>query len=123
MFTKNKLQPCKNPLNFALYISLFPQLIAGPIVRYSTIANQIQNRTVNLQNFSSGIETFIIGLAKKVIIANTFGQIHNEIMLNSPENLTPILIIIAMISYTIQIYFDFSGYSNMAIGLSRIFVF
>lgn len=120
---KKEIQPTKNPINFALYLSFFPQLIAGPIIRYKDISHQITNRSISRENFSSGIATFIIGLAKKVIIANTLGSINTTILNYYSNDLTPALVILAILSHTIQFYFDFSGYSNMAIGLGRIFGF
>ncbi len=113
----------KNPLNVALYISLFPQLIAGPIVRYETIADQINYRRETLSDFSYGIERFIIGLSKKVLIANTVGLIADEIFNIELGNMSVLLSWIGIISYTLQIYFDFSGYSDMAIGLGSMFGF
>ncbi|WP_352420576.1 MBOAT family protein [Proteiniborus sp.] len=116
-----KLQ--KNPLNVALYISLFPQLIAGPIVRYETVAEQINNRHESLEGFSYGIERFIIGLSKKILIANSVGLIADEVFGTQISDLSVILAWIGILAYTAQIYFDFSGYSDMAIGLGRMFGF
>lgn len=113
----------KNPLNVALYISLFPQLIAGPIVRYETVSEQINNRKETLEGFTYGIERFILGLSKKVLIANTVGLVADEIFSINPGEMSILLSWIGIISYTLQIYFDFSGYSDMAIGLGRIFGF
>jgi alginate O-acetyltransferase complex protein AlgI len=113
----------KNPVNLALYISLFPQLIAGPIIRYSTVAQQIRGRKNNSQNVSYGIQRFIIGLGKKVIIANNLGYIVDQVFLYSPGDLSTPAIWLVMILYGLQIFFDFSGYSDMAIGLGRIFGF
>lgn len=113
----------KNPINLALYISLFPQLIAGPIVRYNSIADQITNRKTDLKSFSYGIQRFIIGLGKKVIIANNLGYIVDEIFLYNSNDLSTGLIWVAMILYALQIFYDFSGYSDMAIGLGRMFGF
>jgi D-alanyl-lipoteichoic acid acyltransferase DltB (MBOAT superfamily) len=119
---KGKVQ--KNPLNAALYITLFPQLIAGPIVRYETIAGQINHRSFNLDDFSLGVKRFIIGLSKKVIIANTVAIIADRAF--NPAGVSDLTILMAwlgIISYTLQIYFDFSGYSDMAIGLGLMFGF
>ena len=110
-------------LNTALYISFFPQLIAGPIVRYNDIAAQIKSRTETAVLMSSGIQKFILGLFKKVVIANSCGEIADAIMGNQPDLLTTPLAWLGIIAYTFQIYFDFSGYSDMAIGLGRIFGF
>jgi len=113
----------KNPINLALYISLFPQLIAGPIIRYNTIADQIRDRKINSQNISYGIQRFIIGLGKKVIIANNFGYVVNQIFAYDPSTLSTPVIWVAIILYSLQIFYDFSGYSDMAIGLGRMFGF
>ncbi|MCA9450253.1 MAG: MBOAT family protein, partial [Candidatus Omnitrophica bacterium] len=113
----------KNPLNLALYISLFPQLIAGPIVRYHDIARQLANRSVRLPLFVEGIRRFIFGLGKKVIIANTVGRTADEIFGLPPGELTLPLAWLGVVCYTLQIYFDFSGYSDMAIGLGKMFGF
>ncbi len=110
-------------LNTALYISFFPQLIAGPIVRYNDIVHQIRNRTENINLFHSGIRRFILGLFKKVIIANGVAQIADTIMDSSLENIDTPTAWIGIIAYAFQIYFDFSGYSDMAIGLGRMFGF
>lgn len=113
----------KNPLKVALYISLFPQLIAGPIVRYSTIADEIVDRRENLEDFSEGLTRFIIGLSKKVIIANSIGAMADGVFDLQAADLTGSLMWLGAIAYTFQIYFDFSGYSDMAIGLGRMFGF
>lgn len=113
----------KNPLNVALYISLFPQLIAGPIVRYETVAEQINERFVDINKFSSGIERFILGLSKKVLIANSMGLIADQVFAVPTSELSVLLSWIGILAYTAQIYFDFSGYSDMAIGLGRMFGF
>lgn len=113
----------KNPLNVALYISLFPQLIAGPIVRYETVADQIDNRTETIEGFSYGIKRFILGLSKKILIANSMGLIADEVFNIMTPKLSVLLAWIGIISYTGQIYFDFSGYSDMAIGLGHMFGF
>ncbi|MCR2044781.1 MBOAT family O-acyltransferase [Anaerosalibacter massiliensis] len=113
----------KNPLNVALYISFFPQLIAGPIVRYETVAEQINEREESLDDFTYGVERFILGLSKKVLIANTVGLIADEVFSASTSDLSVLLVWLGILSYTLQIYFDFSGYSDMAIGLGRMFGF
>ncbi len=113
----------RNPLNVALYISLFPQLIAGPIVRYETVAEQIEHRKVDLAKFQSGIERFILGLSKKVLIANSMGFIADKVFAVSTGSMSVLLAWIGILAYTAQIYFDFSGYSDMAIGLGRLFGF
>ena len=112
-----------NPINLALYISLFPQLIAGPIVRYRSIEKQITVRTHSLAIFSSGVSRFIFGLSKKTLLANPLGSVADNIFSMGPTELTVPLTWIGAISYSLQIYFDFSGYSDMAIGLGRMFGF
>jgi alginate O-acetyltransferase complex protein AlgI len=111
----------KNPLFVGLYIAFFPQLIAGPIVRYETVADQIQNRKESLELFSSGITRFIIGLGKKVVLSNTLAIVADSAF--NLENPTFDMAWLGAIAYTLQIFFDFSGYSDMAIGLGRMFGF
>jgi alginate O-acetyltransferase complex protein AlgI len=113
----------KNPLDIALYISLFPQLIAGPIVRYHDVARQLASRVTRLEDFYYGTERFIIGLAKKVLIANVLGRTADYIFSLPPEQVPATLAWLGALSYTLQIYYDFSGYSDMAIGLGRMFGF
>lgn len=120
---KGKLIPQKNLVKFSLYLLMFPQLVAGPIVKYSDIEKQIDYRKINIMKFGQGVERFIIGLAKKVIIANNLGLIWNEIKLVNIESLSLFSAWIGIISFTLQIYFDFSGYSDMAIGLGKMFGF
>ncbi len=111
----------KNIINLALYISLFPQLIAGPIVRYSDIEKSLHNRTHNLEKFSYGIRRFVFGLAKKVLLANSFGSLC-ELFRDTSEKSTLFFWIYA-VAYSLQVYFDFSGYSDMAIGLGSMLGF
>jgi len=113
----------KNILNLSLYISLFPQLIAGPIVRYHDIIPQLNHRTHSFNLFSSGVQRFIYGLAKKMLLANSLGEVADLIFALSGNDLTLLLAWIGIFSYTLQIYFDFSGYSDMAVGLGRMFGF
>lgn len=112
-----------NPINVALYISLFPQLIAGPIVRYHDIASQIRERTISLLLVNSGVQRFIYGLAKKVLIANPLGLAADQVFALSGGDLTTATAWLGLACYTLQIYFDFSGYSDMAIGLGRMLGF
>ena len=100
-----------------LYISLFPQLIAGPIVQYRTVADLIKDRTVTLDKFSKGINRFIVGLSKKMLISNTMGYAADKIFALSVSNIDAPLGWLGAVSYTLQIYFDFSGYSDMAVGI------
>lgn len=113
----------KNILNLGLYISLFPQLIAGPIVRYKTIAAQIDKRKVDLPLFASGVERFTLGLGKKMLIANPLGFVVDTIFTVPFDQLPSHVAWFGIVLYALQIYFDFSGYSDMAIGLGRIFGF
>lgn len=113
----------KNIFKVGLYIVLFPQLIAGPIVRYKDIASEIDARNISLDDFCYGIERFIWGLGKKVIIANTMASLVDSIWNNGADANTWTVAWIGSIAYTLQIYFDFSGYSDMAIGLGRMFGF
>jgi len=113
----------KNPVNIALYISLFPQLIAGPIVRYHDISSQITRRATGIDDFSYGVRRFIIGLGKKVLVANVLGETADYIFSLPPDRVPVGLAWVGAVSYTLQIYYDFSGYSDMAIGLGRMFGF
>jgi alginate O-acetyltransferase complex protein AlgI len=114
----------KNILDLGLYISFFPQLIAGPIVRYHDINEQIKNRTSSVESFSYGIERFIIGLSKKVLIANTMAAMADMILdKTSYESISALYLVLGIVSYAFQIYYDFSGYSDMAIGLAKMFGF
>lgn len=110
-------------INLALYISLFPQLIAGPIVRYHDVAQQIVKRTVTLSGFHYGVQRFVLGLGKKIFIANNIGAVADHIFSLPAESLPAWLLWLGMLSYTLQIYYDFSAYSDMAIGLGRMFGF
>lgn len=113
----------KNPFKLALYISFFPQLIAGPIVQYSTIEKQLISRCVTIKSFNYGIKRFIYGLAKKVLIANTLAMPADQIFSLPYENLELPIAWLGIVCYTLQIYFDFSAYSDMAIGLGKMFGF
>ncbi len=119
----DKIKAQKSILNFALYVSLFPQLIAGPIVKYKDIAEQLSNREENWSKFSKGMNRFIVGLSKKLILANTLGAVYTSVQEAGNENMSILTAWIGIICYTLQIYFDFSGYSDMAIGLGGIFGF
>lgn len=118
---KNETKAQKNILNLALYISLFPQLIAGPIVRYSDIEKQLDDREYSFNKFSLGVRKFIIGLGKKVLIANILGELVNSFLVSTDKS--TLYYWLYAISNMLQIYFDFSGYSDMAIGLGRMFGF
>lgn len=111
----------KNILKLATYVSLFPQLIAGPIVRYSTIEKQLENREYSINKFSLGVRRFVIGLGKKVLIANVIGTLVNTFLISEDKSI--LFYWLYAIGVMLQIYFDFSGYSDMAIGLGKMFGF
>jgi len=113
----------KSPIHAALYLLLFPQLIAGPIIRYREIADQLARRVVGLDDFAEGARRFIVGLGKKVLIANNVATAADGIFGLAPAELTAAQAWLGIVCYTLQIYFDFSGYSDMAIGLGRMFGF
>ena len=113
----------RNPVYVALYIALFPQLVAGPIVRYSTVAQQITDRKETLSGFSQGAVRFLFGLGKKMLLANAMGEIADGVFAQSPLTMAASLAWLGAAAYTLQIYFDFSAYSDMAIGLGRMFGF
>jgi alginate O-acetyltransferase complex protein AlgI len=112
-----------NPVNFALYVALFPQLIAGPIVRFHEIAEEIGDRATTLDGFAIGAVRFSHGLVKKVIIADAAGAVAEPVFGLPAGDLTTTAAWLGVVAYTLQIYFDFSGYSDMAIGLGRMFGF
>ncbi len=120
---RNDVKVQKNPLSVALYVSLFPQLVAGPIVRYSTVEDEIINRRETLADFSEGLCRFMFGFAKKMILANPMGEITDDVFVHSAEVLPAGLAWVGILAYTLQIYFDFSAYSDMAIGLGKMFGF
>ena len=113
----------KNPLNVALYVALFPQLVAGPIVRYTTVMREIAHREESLSEFAAGVTRFCFGLAKKMVLANSMGQIADGVFGQAAGSLEPSLAWVGALAYTFQIYFDFSAYSDMAIGLGHMFGF
>ena len=114
----------KNPINVMLYVSLFPQLIAGPIVRYETVANEIQTRRENLSDFVGGFRRFSVGLAKKMILSNSVALLADQAFgYGDTSELSCAMAWLGVLAYAFQIYFDFSGYSDMAIGLGRMFGF
>ncbi len=118
---RGKVKVQKSFLKIATYVSLFPQLIAGPIVRYETIEKELDSRTSNFENFAYGVRRFVIGLGKKVLIANMLGELCDVFSTTNEKSI--LLYWIFAISYSLQIYFDFSAYSDMAIGLGRMFGF
>ena len=120
---RGKGQVQKNLINVCLYISFFPQLIAGPIVRYQTVADEIQNRRENLDDFTEGTVRFMRGLCKKMLLANNLGLLVDTAFGLETAQLSVVSAWLAACAYLMQVYFDFSGYSDMAIGLGRMFGF
>jgi len=119
----NKAPRQKNPLHLALYLSLFPKLLAGPILCYSDAAGQLNERRRTLPDFALGVERFIIGLAKKMLLANPLAAMANDVFAVPVTTLSIDIAWLGIVCYTLQIFFDFSGYSDMAIGLGRMFGF
>ncbi len=119
---RKEVKPEDNFFNFMAYVSMFPQLIAGPIVRYETIHNELKEREISFNNFTSGFIRFLEGLFKKVLIANTLGALFLEISTNY-EIYSSMTLILGIIAFAFQIYFDFSGYSDMAIGIGKMLGF
>ncbi|MBO5291240.1 MAG: MBOAT family protein, partial [Clostridia bacterium] len=111
----------KNIINLAAYVTMFPQLIAGPIVRYSHIAKELENRNINVENFAKGMRRFILGLGKKILIANTLGELCD--IFKQSDDKSVLFYWLYAVAFMLHVYFDFSGYSDMAIGLGRIFGF
>ena len=111
----------KSFYNYLTYTTLFPQIIAGPIVRYETVDEELETKNISMDNFSAGMKRFIIGLGKKVLIANSVGALWNTIEVGNYSELSMLFAWIGIIAFALQIYFDFSGYSDMAIGLAQIF--
>ena len=116
---RREVEVQKNVLTFGTYVTLFPQLIAGPIVRYRDVAEMLESRRENLPQFSRGVQRFVVGLSKKVLLANTFGAAWNVLQATTGTAAAWL----GLLCYTLQIYFDFSGYSDMAIGLGQLFGF
>lgn len=113
----------KDPVKFALYIAMFPQLLQGPIIRYGEVKDALDHPVITSDDFVKGIERFIVGLAKKAIIANTLGEVGDKIFDIAPSDLGVSVAWLGAILYTLQIYFDFAGYTDMAIGLGKLFGF
>lgn len=120
---RGKAQVQNDIIAFGAYVSMFPQLVAGPIVRYSTIAEELDQRKETWAQFEEGVRIFLIGLAKKVLIANRIGAVWSEIQGLPEVDRTVVLLWLGMFAFGMQIYFDFSGYSDMAVGLGRMFGF
>lgn len=113
----------KNFVTFASYVTLFPQIVAGPIVRYDDVAKELEHRKVNIYKISEGIGKFIKGLAKKVLIANNIGILWNAVKVMDYTEMSAATAWLGILAFTFQIYFDFSGYSDMAVGLGKMLGF
>ena len=120
---RNQAVSFRNPLKLGVYLALFPQLISGPIVRFRELAGQIEKRFLSIAQFSSGVDRFVFGLAKKVLIADPLGKVSQHVFSLPMEDLSTKNAWYGLACYSLQIYFDFSGYSDMAIGLGRFFGF
>lgn len=120
---KEKVEVQENLISFALYVTMFPQLVAGPIVRYSDIDEQLYERTYSFSKFGEGAGRFIQGLGKKVLLANNIGALWNTVSAMDISQASVLSVWLGIIAFTFQIYFDFSGYSDMAIGLGKMFGF
>ena len=120
---RGEVSAAKNIIDFGAYITLFPQLIAGPIVRYQTVENELRSRRETIEDLKDGALRFATGLGKKVLIANSVAKLWDSVRLGSAGDLTSATAWLGMIAFSLQIYFDFSGYSDMAIGLGRMFGF
>ena len=114
-------KPVKTFIDFACFVSLFPQLIAGPIVRYHSLAEQLHGRTHSVSRFASGVAIFVLGFSKKILLANSMGVIADAAF--AAEHIHVADAWFGVIAYAFQIYFDFAGYSDMAVGLGRMFGF
>ena len=120
---RRKIKAEKSFINFAAYVSLFPQLIAGPIVKYEQISKELKEREINLEQINTGVRYFILGMASKVLLANNLGLLWDDVQILGIERISTPLAWLGILAYSLQIYFDFSGYSLMAIGLGKILGF
>lgn len=120
---RGEVKAQRNILDFAVFVTMFPQLIAGPIVKYKAVAGELRMRHASLEDMAEGARRFVLGLGKKVLLANNIGQLFTETVKTAPENLSALTAWLGILAYAFQIYFDFSGYSDMAIGLGRIMGF
>lgn len=120
---RGEIQAQANPLYYGMYHTLFPQLVAGPIVRYKTIEKEVDTRQESLQDFAAGLRRFVVGLGKKVLIANNMAFVAEHLLAAEPRTIGALPAWFGILAYTFQIYFDFSGYSDMAIGMGRMFGF
>ncbi len=122
VYTK-KAKVIKNPIDLLLYMGIFPHLIAGPVIRFFDLEEQLKNRNITINDVAYGIKRFVIGLAKKVIIANGIGSIADNVFNNANNYNGSNIFLIGVVAYGLQLYFDFSGYSDMAVGLGKLFGF
>ncbi|TQR44039.1 MBOAT family O-acyltransferase [Paenibacillus popilliae] len=120
---RGKAKAQRNWIDFGTFVALFPQLVAGPIVQYNTVAGQLRKRSMNIEKFAEGVRRFTIGLAKKVLLANNIGLLWDTISTSSFDTMPVLTAWLGIIAFAFQIYFDFSGYSDMAIGLGLMFGF
>ena len=120
---RGHVRPTRNVINFGCYLTMFPQLVAGPIVRYASIAKELENRILTATSVAGGLQRFIIGLAKKVLIGDTLGRVADAAFALPGEALSPLAAWAGIVCYTLQIYYDFSGYSDMAIGMGSMLGF
>ncbi|WP_127531823.1 MBOAT family O-acyltransferase [Paenibacillus kobensis] len=120
---RGKVQAQRNWIDFGTFVALFPQLVAGPIVQYSVVAEQLKQRTITVELFAEGVRRFTVGLAKKVLLANNIGLLWNSVSGQGTDGMPAATAWIGIIAFAFQIYFDFSGYSDMAIGLGHMFGF
>ncbi|MBO4939463.1 MAG: MBOAT family protein [Clostridia bacterium] len=120
---KKQVQPVRNFIKFGVYFSLFAQITAGPIVRYKDVENQLDERVITIDTVAGGLKRFLIGLSQKILLANYFGKIANEVFTTAAVSLGGATAWVGILFYTLQIYFDFAGYSSMAIGLAKMLGF
>jgi len=120
---RHEAKAARNIWNLALYIMMFPQLIAGPIVRYSSVSRQLRKRVIHYNLIRHGLWFFAIGMSQKVLIANNMAEVADKVYATPADSLSTAIIWLGTFAYTLQIYFDFAGYSNMAIGLGFILGF
>jgi alginate O-acetyltransferase complex protein AlgI len=120
---REEIEPERRPLRFALFLALFPKITAGPIIRYPEVAEDLDNQKLSVDHFAQGIERFVVGLGKKVLLADTLGLTANHVFSIAGTELPATIAWLGLLAYTLQIYLDFSGYTDMAIGLGRMFGF
>lgn len=120
---RGRVKATSSFIDYAAFVTMFPQLVAGPIVRYSDIQDQLRNKQISVENFALGLQRFIIGLAKKMLIANAFARVADMVFLHQPSEWTAPVLWLGILAYALQLYYDFSGYSDMAIGIGRMLGF